>query len=213
MSTTPEGKAISSQNALKHGVRSKRLILPDEAEDDYRLAREGWFDEFRPETFREERLVDLLAQADWFLQRAQRRMDEAEAAVVGEENTNPADWTADQVRTVELMQRYKTTAERAFYRALNACEQTRKDNTRRAMQEYNLQLQLIKKDRELAEQDRKIAELDRKIAEREEKVERLKSKGKGNVTGMPYAAIPAARQGSSSRYARRGHRDKEGPPI
>ena len=70
---TDRGKAISSQNARKHGVRSKTLILPDEAEDDYRLTREGWFDEFRPETFREERLVDLLTQADWFLQRARSR--------------------------------------------------------------------------------------------------------------------------------------------
>ena len=163
---------------MKHGVRSKRLILPDEAEDDYRLMREGWFNEFGPETFREERLVDLLVVADWFLQRAQRRMDEAEAAVVGEENTNPANWTAEQVRTVELMQRYKTTAERAFYRALNACEQTRKDTERRATRDFNLERQLIKqerelekKDREIAEKERKIAETERKIAEREEKAD------------------------------------------
>ena len=213
MSTTPEGKAVSSQNALKHGVRSKRLILPDETEDDYRLTREGWFAEFRPDTFREERLVDLLAQADWFLQRAQRRMDEAEAAVVGEENTNPAGWTADQVRTVELMQRYKTTAERAFYRALNACEQTRKDTERRAMRDFHLERQLIEQERKVAEQERKLAEKDRKITELEEKEERLRSKAEENVKGMPYAAIPAARQGSSFRYARRGRRGKADPPI
>ena len=203
MSTTPEGKAISSQNALKHGVRSKRLILPDEAEDDYRLTREGWFDEFRPETFREERLVDLLVQADWFLRRAQRRMEEAEAAVVGEENTNPAGWTAEQVRTVELMQRYKTTAERAFYRALNACEQTRKDNVRSAILEHNLLRKIDERDRQIAEKDRRIAELEKRVG----------PQGKGNVTAMAYAAIPMARQGSSFRYARGGRRDTADPPI
>ena len=208
MPTTPEGKAITSKNALKHGVRSKRLILPDEAEDDYRLTREGWFDEFGPETFREERLVELLVQADWFLRRAQRRMDEAEAAVVGEENTNPAGWTADQVRTVELMQRYKTTAERAFYRALNACEQTRKDNRRNAMLDFNLQRQLMERDRQLAEKDRKMAEKDRKITELEEKVEQLAPKAEGKAKAAQEEAEPLSKaeqlfQGQRSKKKRK----------
>ena len=47
---------------------------------------------------------------DWFLRRAVRRLHEAEAA---EGN-------------VELMQRYKTSAERSFYRSLGALQQLRK---------------------------------------------------------------------------------------
>ena len=159
MPTSPEGKAISSQNARKHGVRSKRLILPDELEEDYQLTRDGWFEEFQPKTFREVRLVELLVQADWYLQRAHRRMEEAEAAVIGEDNTNPAGWTAEQVRTVELMQRYKTTAERAFYRALNACEQARKDEIRSALLEHNLQNKISDERRKRDEAERRRKEL------------------------------------------------------
>jgi hypothetical protein len=63
------------------------------------------------------RLVEQLILNDWLLQRANRRMLEAEAA--------PAD--AEYEHRLELMQRYKTSAERAFYRALAAMEALRKD--------------------------------------------------------------------------------------
>ena len=193
---TDQGKYISSRNATKHGMRSKTLILPDELEDDYQLTREGWFEEFRPKTFREERLVDLLTQADWFLQRAHRRMEEAEAAVIGEDNTNPADWTAEQVRTVELMQRYKTTAERAFYRALNACEQTRKDNVRSAILEHNLL-------NKLGDEQRKREEAEQRAKELEKKVEQLEPEAQGKEEAKPLSRAEQVFQGQRSKKKRK----------
>ena len=204
---TDRGKAISSQNARKHGVRSKTLILPDELEDDYQLTRDGWFDEFRPETFREEWLVDLLTQADWYLQRAHRRMEEAEAAVIGEDNTNPADWTAEQVRTVELMQRYKTTAERAFYRALNACEQTRKDNVRSAILEHNLLNKLGDEQRKLNEEDRMLAEKDQQNRRtgkgRSSSLEPEASAGAEEEAAKPLSRAEQVFQGQRSKKKRK----------
>ena len=105
-------------------------------------------------------------------------MDEAEAAVVGDDNTNPADWTAEQVRTVELMQRYKTTMEQAFYRALNACEQARKDEIRRAIVQGNLREKLSRKNREVIEKEQEAEELERKI-KRLEPEPGPQSEGKG----------------------------------
>ncbi len=129
---TPEGKETSSQNSRKHGLCSKNaLILADELPEDYEETHSGWYREFEPDGYYEIRLVDLLVRNDWLLKRAHSRLLEAEAAVVdGEENANPADWTAEQEHKVELMQRYKAAAERAFYRSLSAAEHLRKDRKR-----------------------------------------------------------------------------------
>ena len=129
MGKSPEGKANSSQNALKHGLRSQRhTILADETREDYEETRRGWLEKYTPADYHERRLVNQLILNDWLLQRANRRILDAEAALVGEEETcHPANWTAEQEHKIELVMRYKTTQERAFYRSLNALEGLRKD--------------------------------------------------------------------------------------
>jgi len=127
---TPQGKANSSQNARKHGGTSKVLFLPGENPDDFEAIEAGWRKEFEPEGYQEERLVEILVLNDWFLKRAQRNLDEAEAEVFG---------GGGDFHRVELMQRYKTTHERAFYRALGALESLRKDIMREKMEMIRLQ--------------------------------------------------------------------------
>ena len=118
MPKTPEGKKRASQNACKHGLRSKSLlVLPGESEAAYEATRKGWTENYEPEGYHEMRLVEQLILNDWLLQRANRRMLEAEAAPVDEHYEH----------RLALMQRYKTSAERAFYRALGAMEALRKD--------------------------------------------------------------------------------------
>jgi len=108
---TPDGKKNSSRNSTAHGCRSKTVVILDgEYQEDYDEMEREWNDEFGPETYMERRLVKILVDNDWFLQRAVRRLHEAEA----------------KEGNVELMQRYKTSAERSFYRSLNALQQLRK---------------------------------------------------------------------------------------
>ena len=45
----------------------------------------------------------------------------------GQERRDPQDWTAEEQHLLEKMQRYKTTTERAFYRAWSALQGLRKD--------------------------------------------------------------------------------------
>jgi hypothetical protein len=109
---TPQGKSNSSRNSTTHGCRAKTVvIMADEQQEDYDQMARDWNEEFGPETYMERRLVGILIDNDWFLRRAMRRMHEAEA-----ENGK-----------IELMQRYKTSAERSFYRSLNALQQLRRD--------------------------------------------------------------------------------------
>ena len=123
-----KGKANSSQNATKHGLRAKSvLILPGETQEEYDKVVRGWNDYWQPADYQEEKLVETLIRNDWMHRRAQRWHLEAEAAAVGEDGLGPMDWTAEQRQRMELMQRYKTTAERAFYRAWSALRGLGKD--------------------------------------------------------------------------------------
>ena len=45
---TETGKAASSQNALKHGLTAKTVLLPGEDEAAYRKMCEGMFESFAP---------------------------------------------------------------------------------------------------------------------------------------------------------------------
>lgn len=108
---TEDGKRNSSRNSTKHGCRAKTVVILDgESQEDYDRMKYEWKEEFGPETYMEKRLVEILVDNDWFLRRAVRRLHEAEA----------------EEGNVELMQRYKNSAEHAFYRSLNALQQLRK---------------------------------------------------------------------------------------
>ena len=127
MPTTPEGKDISSKNATKHGIFSKRTILEDESQAEYDRLVDGWYEQWEPADFQEYKLVNTLIRNDWWHQRAERRLLEAEAHIADKSGVNPQDWTAEEQHLLEKMQRYKTTTERAFYRAWSALQGLRKD--------------------------------------------------------------------------------------
>ncbi|MBV8553190.1 MAG: hypothetical protein JOY54_17980 [Acidobacteriaceae bacterium] len=121
------GKAKSSRNSIQHGVLAKNtIILPGESREEYDEIFFGWWNEYEPEGYAEERLVKLLISNDWFLKRAMRKLEEAEAAVLGRD-AGPQDWSEAERAHLQCMQRYKTAAERAFYRSLNAVQGLRKD--------------------------------------------------------------------------------------
>ena len=66
---TEEGKARSSQNAMKHGLTAGNIVLPGEDMDYFEQFRFGLFDELRPEGALETQLVLRLAAQQWRLQR------------------------------------------------------------------------------------------------------------------------------------------------
>jgi len=148
--TSPEGKATSSMNRLSHGCRSRVLILPCESEDDFNHIHDGWYDEFQPESFYETELVNILIENHWFLRRAVRCLNQAEAAADHARTTG--EFTEGHEHQVTLKLRYKTTAERAFYKSLDFLRQLRKDL-----------MQIQKENRRLNDDnDRLRAELERR---------------------------------------------------
>jgi hypothetical protein len=115
---TPEGKAISSQNANKHGCRSKTLILRHEDPAEYEALHKSWWDEYQPFGHREETLVELLIANHWFLKRASKRLEQVEDALP----ENVYEWSDADKKMLSTFERYKTTAERAYYKSFREVE-------------------------------------------------------------------------------------------
>ncbi|HEX4229076.1 MAG TPA: hypothetical protein VHZ07_10420 [Bryobacteraceae bacterium] len=115
---TPEGKAISSQNANKHGCRSKTLILRHEDPSEYEALHKSWWDEYQPLGHREETLVQLLIDNHWFLKRASKRLEQVEEALP----ENVYEWKDDDKKMLSTFQRYKTATERAYYKSFREVE-------------------------------------------------------------------------------------------
>ncbi len=160
---TEDGKARSSQNSLKHGARSKALILADERQEDFDKVAEGWSKEFEPEGYQEERLVEILVRNDWFFQRADRLWQEAQAS-------------GDDQHTLELMQRYRTTAERSFFRALGALRGLRKDLMREDDVRVKLKRENLLQGADLKAKEALISQLQGQI--KAQSTEHAKSKAK-----------------------------------
>ncbi|MBM3724897.1 MAG: hypothetical protein FJW40_05685 [Acidobacteria bacterium] len=98
---TPQGKARSAQNALKHGLYAKGRVLPWESQEDYDQLREDLHNHYQvPEIHR--CLVDQLASELWHIQRAERseeallidNRNEARANLIRHGTKNP---TEDQI--------------------------------------------------------------------------------------------------------------------
>jgi hypothetical protein len=102
---TPEGKARSAQNALKHGLCAlKYVVLPDESAAEFHALQEALMHELAPEGALQMVLARRVAVAAWRLARAdpmeaevfaERRWDNRSAGVallgrrVGERGPNP----------------------------------------------------------------------------------------------------------------------------
>ena len=105
---TPEGKAAAAQNALKHGLCSKQVVLPgeDQAEYDRRLA--DYVKTFQPRNQAERDLVDTMAAARWRLNRLMR----LEAALLAD-----VEEPKQALKILSLLMRYENQLNRSYDKA------------------------------------------------------------------------------------------------
>jgi hypothetical protein len=116
----------SSRNAMKHGCcANNTLLLPTESEEDLKALEVIWLKAYNPASEAERHLVQELAQADWFLQRATRAYADVEAGLYAA-NPNPVDWTEAQERKLGRFLRYKTAHTNNVIRCRKAVEDYRK---------------------------------------------------------------------------------------
>jgi hypothetical protein len=66
---TPDGRAKSSRNSLRHGLSAKSVLLPDESHEQFQLLLDAHIQQFRPTTPVEMDLVEAMALSRWRLRR------------------------------------------------------------------------------------------------------------------------------------------------
>jgi hypothetical protein len=108
---TEAGKAISSRNAVKHNLCAKRLTGSDLEE--LNALRAKLEDEWEPQTHTERMLLDQMALCQWRIDRALS----LELNAFDDDHLDPA--------LLALALRYRTTAERGFYKALAELQRLR----------------------------------------------------------------------------------------
>ena len=112
---TSDGKAASSMNAMSHGLTSQKIVLPGEDAARFQQLRKSLLDEHRPATATESLLVEEMAQAHWRLDRVRHRQDRAfEPEVL-------------DTKLLTLLQRYATTYERTFFKALETLKKLQRE--------------------------------------------------------------------------------------
>jgi hypothetical protein len=105
---TDEGKAKSCLNRLSHGFASSTRFIRGEDPEQFNALLTDLIHEYQPATPTQQILVEKMAHHQWITLRANRIQGDlmARMSTIG-----------DVTRTLPLMIRYQTTAERAFHQA------------------------------------------------------------------------------------------------
>ena len=129
---TAEGKAVSSTNAVKHGLTAAFRVLPNENQPEFDALVADYHRTFSPSNTHERFLVDEMAQSRWLLARIRR----LESAVIDQMLAATGSDDPDAVLAAALLnntagpfktlQRYAAAAERSYYRALRQMQALRK---------------------------------------------------------------------------------------
>jgi hypothetical protein len=118
---TPEGRARSAQNALKHGLRAQKyVVLPQEDAAEFEALETAILAELAPVGALQTLLARRIAVAAWRLERADRLETEV-LEVRSHEGANPGVALirdGNGTRSFETLLRYRGAAMAEFWRAL-----------------------------------------------------------------------------------------------
>lgn len=167
---TPEGKAKSSLNRLTHGCRSEQILIPGEDPAEFEFVMQNWFSAYDPQDPIAQNLVEEVGKAHWFLKRNEKWLHQVQVRL-------PHDawlWTEENHKLLTNTMRYKTTAERAFFRWYKALEahynrQFHRDQLaeRARARAAELTIQWLNKKQQLAAESLKIEQFARILGDEE----------------------------------------------
>jgi hypothetical protein len=157
--TSTAGKSRSSDNATTHGGTAQKLIVAGEQQADFTNLLSGLLAEYSPVTTTARSLVEDFAHAQWFLWRRIRASNSVEHALY-EAQPDPALWTDSAFDSLTRMERYRTTAERGFQRALRNLEHLRHaelSESNRDTRQHNFETRLaLDRERVTLQQERHL---------------------------------------------------------
>ena len=186
--TSPEGKKRSSRNATKHGCRSQSKILPGESAEEYERLWQKWLTEYIPQTDFDLDLIEMAVNCEWRLRRAEKALDDVERQAL-KGSGDGAKWSDKNLKRLQLMQRYRTTAENSFNKAWRAIEFQRE---RREMQKRVLSREINETVKDMEQPQ--VAEAKKLIAEA---LFARSGKPKSKPAGQPKTAAQQLFQGQN----------------
>ena len=135
-SKTPEGIAISSMNAVRHGLAAKSLVLTNESMANYLELLQAYRNKFKPQDKVESDLIDQMVAAQWRIRRLwtmqtaalDLKMDQQEAEIAAKftviDQPTRASYAfttlANEEKALELYLRYEISYTRMYDRAQRA---------------------------------------------------------------------------------------------
>jgi hypothetical protein len=137
---TPEGKSISSANALKHGLASGFRVLQAENQEEFDKLIAKYRRDFAPANSYEESLVEEMAQSRWRLARARRLEAHMLDAMLDATSYSDSDTVLvfallnNHAGPFVVIQRYIAAAERTGYRAHKQLSAIRRQEARNKAQ-------------------------------------------------------------------------------
>ena len=115
---TPQGKAAVRLNALRHGLRARTVVLPDEKPDDFHQLCADLEAEFQPQTRAEQILVEEMAVSHWKLVRLE----------IGEKSIFTQKIAAkEQIGLIVQLSMYEARLKRSFTKAMRDLEHLQKN--------------------------------------------------------------------------------------
>jgi len=159
---TEEGKAKAAQNARKHGLTSRRMVLADEDAAEFEQLRRNLHAELAPETQLETLIVNRIAAVQWRLARVPaleaELMDRLRYDMLTEDQGLGGAWSLDSGPyggALARLARYETTLERNAARLL---AELRRSQVHRRQQE-RAELAELAAERERAARERDLRDL------------------------------------------------------
>lgn len=117
---TETGKVIVAQNAVKHGVFSKQIVLQEESKDEFEELKREFYSQFQPRGLLEKLLLERALTAAWRLS----RMIQVESILMNHATKKSfgrglADvLSGRQGDELSLLCRYETSLERSLFKSL-----------------------------------------------------------------------------------------------
>jgi hypothetical protein len=125
---TPQGKAIVSQNSVRHGLTGQFSVLPWESQQDYDNLLKQFIKDEKPVGAAEVELVVKMAEHTWMSKRALKMQN---ACISTEPSTPEQEARGDQpigvLTSIDRYIRYHTAHDRAYLRASKELRERRKE--------------------------------------------------------------------------------------
>jgi hypothetical protein len=136
---TENGKAVVAQNALKHGLFSKQIVLEEESKKEFDSLKAEFYAQFQPHGLLEQLFWERALTAAWRLSRVMKMesmlMNHAsKRSFLGKGLTEVLGGTQGDELT--LLSRYETSLEKILFRSL--AELRILQNTRREVAELEI---------------------------------------------------------------------------